>query len=190
MPSKNIAPTPAATAAPGLSPRPSELYIDCTAANAKVTPSPMQIIAETYLTAVMIPPLNDEAASTANAIQLAPYGSRRSPASAWVQTGVPRKFFLSLPPYHCKSQKKSQNKNRITPRFSFHFNVTGCLHQTSRDALAPTRSRWHVVYAIFCCLCNRARSKPSRSPPLIFLTISSILWIYGTFTRDSRPQGI
>ena len=55
--SKNMAPTPATIAAPGLSPRPSEVYIDCTAANAMVTPSPKQIIAETYLTAVMLPPL-------------------------------------------------------------------------------------------------------------------------------------
>lgn len=54
-----MAPTPATIAAPGLSPRPSEVYIDCTAANAKVTPSPIQIIAETYLTAAMMPTTYD-----------------------------------------------------------------------------------------------------------------------------------
>jgi hypothetical protein len=35
------------------------VYIDCTAANAKVTPSPKQIIAETYFTAVMMPTTYD-----------------------------------------------------------------------------------------------------------------------------------
>ena len=49
-----MAPIPAAIETPGLSPRPSELYIDCTAANVKVTPTPIQSIAKKYLTAVMV----------------------------------------------------------------------------------------------------------------------------------------
>jgi hypothetical protein len=56
--SKNMAPTPATIGPPGLSPRPTELYIDCTAAKASAMPSPKQIIAQTYFTAVMmLPPL-------------------------------------------------------------------------------------------------------------------------------------
>jgi hypothetical protein len=54
--SKNMAPTPATIGPPRLSPRPSELYIDCTAAKTSPTPSPKQIIAETYFTTVMMPP--------------------------------------------------------------------------------------------------------------------------------------
>jgi hypothetical protein len=49
---------PATIGPPGLSPRPTELYIDCTAAKASAMPSPKQIIAQTYFTAVMmLPPL-------------------------------------------------------------------------------------------------------------------------------------
>src|SRR5262245_19707614 len=58
-----MAPTPAAIGAPGLSPRPSELYIDCTAANSKAIPSPKQIIAELYRTAVRSPPTSFEPAA-------------------------------------------------------------------------------------------------------------------------------
>jgi hypothetical protein len=54
---KNIAPTPATIGPPGLSPRPNELYIDCTAAKTSATPSPKQIVAETYFTTVMMLPL-------------------------------------------------------------------------------------------------------------------------------------